>query len=51
MEDSFLLTERYSWNLTVINDMDWSDFQAFVGGAKNMYEREKKAAEAAAKGR
>lgn len=51
MEDSFLLTERYKWDLGVIGDMDWSDFQAYVAGAKRMYEREHKAAEMAAKGR
>lgn len=51
MSDAFMLTERYHWSFGVICDMDWSDFLIYVEGAKNMYERERKAAEAAAKSR
>jgi hypothetical protein len=51
MHDAFLLTERYQWTMGAISEMDWSDFCAYVAGAKLMYDREQKAQEAANKGR
>jgi hypothetical protein len=51
MMDSFMLIERYNWPMSEIEALDWSDYCAIVDGAKSMYERERKAAEAAAKGR
>lgn len=50
MNDAFLLTERYHWALNDIHEMDWSDFCSYADGAKLMYERERKAQEAAMKG-
>lgn len=51
MPDAFMLTERYNWTIHAIVDMDWSDYCQYVDGCKDMYDREQKAAERAAKGR
>lgn len=51
MFDAFMLIERYNWTMHDIDAMDWSDYIAITDGAKMMFDRERKAAEAAAKGR
>lgn len=51
MQDSFMLVERYNWTMHDVDLMDWSDYCAFVDGARLMFDRERKAHEAAMKGR
>lgn len=51
MPDAFMLIERYNWTLHDIEAMAWSDYLAISDGCKDMYSREQKAADQAAKGR
>lgn len=51
MPDAFMLIERYNWTLHDIEAMAWSDYCAIADGCSTMYERERKAAENAAKRR
>jgi hypothetical protein len=51
MLDVFMLIERYNWTMHDIDALDWSDYCAIADGAKTMFEKERKAHEAAMKGR